>query len=98
MYLEIRAVWQVIHSRLKQEFDWSSFLLGNETLEGAYLKKLDGTVEFFLGIIFFVLCSWNSNSHFSWNISAASRPEEMVKSGVNSNILDSKKIRLLLKN
>merc|ERR1719198_279591 len=55
-----------------------SFLLGLEIGEGANLKKMNGAVELLLGTLFFVLGSSDSNSHFSWNVSASSGPEEVV--------------------
>ena len=63
-----------------------------ETGEGLDLKKLDGGVEFLLSLLILVLGSADSNSDESWDVSAASGPEESVQLSVNSHILSRNKV------
>ena len=66
-----------------------SFLLGGESGEAADLKEMDGGVELLLSTFFLVLGSGNSDSDFSWDVSASSRPEVLVQRGIHSHVLHS---------
>ena len=55
-----------------------SLLLGFETSEGADFEEVNSAVELLLGTVLLVLLSGDSNSDFSWHISATSGPEEVV--------------------
>ena len=58
-----------------------------ETGKALNLEELDSAVELLLGFLLFVLLSADSNSHFSWYISATFGPKESVELAIDSNIL-----------
>jgi hypothetical protein len=67
---------------------WSS-ILGLEALEGVNLEVLNQGVELVLGVLIFVLLSADSHTDLSGNVSDTGRPEESVKAGVNTHVLQT---------